>query len=41
MQSYGVDDVRAFEMLRRISQENQTKLAEIAQRVIDACGQRQ
>jgi GAF domain-containing protein len=35
MQSYGVDDVRAFEMLRRISQETQTKLAEVAQRVID------
>ena len=35
MQSYGVDDVRAFEMLRRISQETQTKLADIAQRVID------
>jgi hypothetical protein len=40
MQSYGVDDVRAFEMLRRISQESQTKLADIAQRVIDTCGQR-
>ena len=37
MQSYGVDDVRAFEMLRRISQESQTKLADIAQRVIDSC----
>ena len=35
MQSYGVDDVRAFEMLRRISQETQTKLVDIAQRVID------
>lgn len=35
MQSYGVDDVRAFEMLRRISQESQTKLVDIAQRVID------
>jgi len=39
MQSYGVDDVRAFEMLRRISQESQTKLADIAQRVIDTCGE--
>jgi GAF domain-containing protein len=39
MQSYGVDDVRAFEMLRRISQENQTKLAEIAQRVIETRGE--
>jgi ANTAR domain/GAF domain len=35
MRSYGVDDVRAFEMLRRISQESQTKLAEVAQRVIE------
>lgn len=35
MQSYGVDDVQAFQMLRQISQESQTKLADIAQRVID------
>jgi GAF domain-containing protein len=40
MQTYNVDDVRAFEMLRRISQESQTKLADIAQRVIDTRGQR-
>ncbi len=39
MQSYGVDDVRAFEMLRRISQETQTKLADVAQRVIDTRGE--
>ena len=39
MQAYGVDDVRAFEMLRRISQETQTKLAEVAQRVIETRGQ--
>jgi GAF domain-containing protein len=39
MQSYGVDDVRAFEMLRRISQESQTKLADIAQRVIETRGE--
>ncbi len=39
MQAYGVDDVRAFEMLRRISQETQTKLADIAQRVIDTRGE--
>jgi AmiR/NasT family two-component response regulator len=39
MQGYGVDDVRAFEMLRRISQESQTKLADIAQRVIDTRGE--
>jgi hypothetical protein len=38
MERYGVDDVRAFEMLRLISQESQTKLADIAQRVIDTRG---
>jgi GAF domain-containing protein len=40
MQSYGVDDVHAFEMLRRLSQESQTKLVDIAQRVIDTRGER-
>src|SRR6201995_2562429 len=35
MERHGVDDVRAFEMLRLISQETQTKLAVIAQRVIE------
>jgi len=35
MERYGVDDVRAFDMLRAISQESQTKLADVAQRVID------
>lgn len=35
MERYGVDDVRAFELLRRLSQESQTKLIEVAQRVID------
>jgi AmiR/NasT family two-component response regulator len=39
MVTYGVDDVIAFEMLRRISPETQTKLAEIAQRVIDTGGE--
>ncbi|SPM29558.1 GAF and ANTAR domain-containing protein [Mycobacterium terramassiliense] len=38
MERYGVDDVRAFEMLRALSQESQTKLAEIAQRVIETRG---
>jgi AmiR/NasT family two-component response regulator len=38
MERYGVDDVRAFEMLRLISQESQTKLADIAQRVIETRG---
>ena len=38
MERYGVDDVRAFEMLRVISQESQTKLADVAQRVLDTRG---
>ena len=38
MERYGVDDVRAFEMLRRLSQDANTKLADIAQRVIDTRG---
>jgi GAF domain-containing protein len=36
MERYGVDDVRAFDMLRQLSQEGNTKLTEIAQRVIDS-----
>lgn len=39
MERYGVDDVRAFEMLRLISQESQTKLADLARRVIDTRGE--
>jgi hypothetical protein len=39
MVTYGVDDLIAFEMLRRISQETQTKLADVAQRVIDTRGE--
>ncbi|BCZ21495.1 GAF and ANTAR domain-containing protein [Mycobacterium senriense] len=35
MERYGVDDVRAFELLRRLSQESQTKLVDVAQGVID------
>lgn len=35
MERYGVDDLRAFEMLRALSQEGQTKLVDIAQRVIE------
>jgi GAF domain-containing protein len=35
MERYGVDDVRAFEMLRRLSQDSNTKLVDVAQRVID------
>ena len=35
MERYGVDELRAFDLLRRLSQESQTKLIDIAQRVID------
>ncbi|BBY26831.1 hypothetical protein GCM10023114_54150 [Mycolicibacterium sediminis] len=35
MERYGVDDVRAFEILRRLSQEARLPLAELAQRVVD------
>jgi GAF domain-containing protein len=38
MERFGVDDVRAFELLRMLSQENQVKLADIAQRIIDTRG---
>jgi GAF domain-containing protein len=38
MATYGVDDVSAFDMLRRISQETQMKLADVAKRVIDTRG---
>ncbi len=39
MERYGVDDVRAFEMLRRLSQDSNTRLADVAQRVIDTRGE--
>jgi GAF domain-containing protein len=35
MERYDVDDVQAFEMLRRLSQESNTKLIDIAQQVIE------
>ncbi|GFG55810.1 hypothetical protein CQY20_29175 [Mycolicibacterium agri] len=35
MERYGVDDVRAFDMLRRLSQDTNTRLIDVAQRVID------
>ena len=34
MERYKIDDVRAFEMLRRLSQESNTKLTELADQVI-------
>ncbi|OBK74917.1 GAF and ANTAR domain-containing protein [Mycobacterium sp. 1274761.0] len=38
MERYGVDDVRAFEMLRQLSQDSNTRLVDIAERVIDTRG---
>jgi GAF domain-containing protein len=38
MERYGVNDIQAFDMLRRLSQEGNTKLIDIAQRVIDTRG---
>ncbi len=38
MERYGVDEVRAFEMLKQLSQDSNTRLTEIAQRVIDTRG---
>ena len=38
MERFGVDDTGAFDMLRRLSQESNTKLVDIAQRVIDTRG---
>jgi GAF domain-containing protein len=38
MERFGVDDLRAFEMLRRLSQESNTRLVDVAQRVIDTRG---
>lgn len=38
MERFGVDEVRAFELLRMLSQESQAKLVDIAQQVIDTRG---
>jgi GAF domain-containing protein len=38
MERYGVDDIRAFDMLRRLSQDSNTRLVDIAARVIDTRG---
>jgi GAF domain-containing protein len=38
MERFGVDDVQAFEMLRQLSQDSNTRLIDIAQRVIDTRG---
>jgi GAF domain-containing protein len=39
MERFTVDDVAAFDMLRRLSQEGNTPLIDIAQRVIDTRGE--
>lgn len=39
MERFGVDDVRAFDMLRKLSQEGNTALVEVAERVIANRGQ--
>lgn len=36
MERYGIDDVRAFDMIRRLSQENNARVVDIAERVIDS-----
>jgi GAF domain-containing protein len=38
MERYGVDDLRAFDLLRSLSQDSNTKLIDIAQQVIDTRG---
>ncbi|WP_408633298.1 ANTAR domain-containing protein [Mycolicibacterium arenosum] len=38
MERFKIDDVRAFGMLRQLSQDTNTKLIEVAQRVIDTRG---
>jgi GAF domain-containing protein len=35
MERFGIDDVKAFEMLRKLSQDGNTRLVDVAQRVID------
>lgn len=36
MERYGVDEVRAFDMIRRLSQEGNSRVVEIAERVISS-----
>jgi GAF domain-containing protein len=38
MERFGIDDVRAFAMLRQLSQDTNTKLIDVAQGVIDTRG---
>jgi AmiR/NasT family two-component response regulator len=39
MERFKIDDVRAFSMLRQLSQDTNTKLLDVAQRVIDTRGE--
>ncbi|HEV7421046.1 MAG TPA: GAF and ANTAR domain-containing protein [Mycobacterium sp.] len=39
MERFGIDDVRAFAMLRQLSQDTNTKLVDVAQKVIDTRSQ--
>lgn len=39
MERFKIDDVRAFAMLRQLSQDTNTKLVDVAQRVIDTRGE--
>jgi GAF domain-containing protein len=39
MERFKIDDVRAFEMLRQLSQDTNTKLVDVAQRVIDTAAE--
>ncbi|MCV7150800.1 GAF and ANTAR domain-containing protein [Mycolicibacterium pyrenivorans] len=39
MERYNVDDVKAFDMLRKLSQDSNTRLTEVAARVIETRGQ--
>ena len=38
MERFDIDDIRAFEMLRQLSQDTNTKLTDVAQRVIETRG---
>lgn len=40
MERYGVDEMQAFEMLQRLSQDGNIRLVDIAERVIDTRGKR-
>jgi GAF domain-containing protein len=35
MERFGIDDIAAFDMLKRLSQDSNTRLTDVAQRVID------